>query len=198
MPIAPIADPSSSAVEEASFTPLLDNDQDATLFSISMLKWPRRHGPRGITSSERLNTLRKAIHDIKKMTTPRAALKSQSITGPLFQQYYNVLCFLKLQAFQEKQALLRPNMCLLRSRKTLAKQVADGSQSGQRVWRRILRNEVSWIQFRKIKAISQGQHQKIASMFNDESTWLAVREYISSSGQSKFINSFLFHFEFLS
>lgn len=70
------------------------------------------------------------------------------------------------------------------------KQVADGSRSGQRVWRKILPDEVSCVKSCTIKASKQGQHEKVVSPFDNESTLLAVREYISISGQSKFLNCF--------
>jgi len=80
--------------------------QEATVFSTSMSQWSHHHGQRGMACDERLNILRKAIQDIKKVTFPCVSSKSKAITGPAFQQHYNVHCFLKLQAFQEKQALL--------------------------------------------------------------------------------------------
>jgi len=72
----------------------------------------------------------------------------------------------------------------------MVKQVADGSQSGLRVSRMILQDEVSCVKFGMIKASKHGQHEKVVSLFDDESKLLAVREYISISGQSKFLNSF--------
>jgi len=50
-----------------------------------------------------------------------------------------------------------------------------------------IKDEVTGVQFRKIKRIRQGKHPKVASMLDDESTILAVRQYISTSGQSKFL-----------
>ena len=138
-------------------------------------------------TSERLQILQRAINDIKKITSPRPSSKRIFISGPYLQQHYKVFCFLKVQAYQEKQALLRTGLGLLRSHKALAKQVADGSQSGGRVVRRMMRDEVSWVKYRTIKPIAQGKHKKVASMLDDENTLLAVREYISTSSQSKLI-----------
>jgi len=70
--------------------------QEATLFSTSMSQWLHHYGQRGMTCDKRLNILRKAIQDIKKVTFPHVSSKSKAITGPAFQQHYNVLCFLKL------------------------------------------------------------------------------------------------------
>lgn len=56
--------------------------------------------------------------------------KHTAMSGPSYQQYHDVFCYLKLQATQEKQALFGPEIHLLRSRKTVAKQVGKCSQSG--------------------------------------------------------------------
>ncbi|KAG0126648.1 hypothetical protein HOY82DRAFT_614658 [Tuber indicum] len=125
-----------------------------------------------------------AILDIKKITSPRSMSKLRSLSGPYLQQHYNVLCFLKLQVFQEKQALARPDLHLLRSRKILTRQVVDGSQSGNRVMRRLMRDEVSWVQFRRIEATRRGQYQKVECLLNDEDILLAVLAYIAKSDEN--------------
>lgn len=79
----------------------------------------------------------------------------------------------------------RPGIALLNLRTTLARQLAEGSQSGLRIKWRMMRNEVSWVRYCRITPPMQGQHQKVSCMLNDESVLLAVREYISQAGQSK-------------
>lgn len=79
----------------------------------------------------------------------------------------------------------RPGIALLSLRTTLARQVAEGSRSGLRIKWRMMRDEVSWVRYRRITPRMHGQHQKVSCMLNDESVLLAVREYISQAGQSK-------------
>jgi len=80
---------------------------------------------------------------------------------------------------------------LLRTRKSLVRQVAEGDLLGERIQRRIVSDQVSWVQNPKITKTKQGKHQKVWCMLDDESTQLIVREYISQGGQSKFIFHFL-------
>lgn len=67
---------SNASVTSQSALPIsCNNDEDATLFSATMLHWPRRLGKIGLASSERLQILQKAIYDIKKITSPRPGSK---------------------------------------------------------------------------------------------------------------------------
>jgi len=147
--------------------PVSNEEEKSECFSQCLLQWPVRVGSRYGASSERLAIFQKAMKDIKKVLFPRWSSKMSVLSGPAFQQYYNVFCFLKLQVFQEKQAVLRRGISLLRSRKTLAKQVADGSQSSWRNIRQMMTDEVSWVQYQRIALGKQGQHQKVACMLND-------------------------------
>ncbi|KAG0130835.1 hypothetical protein HOY82DRAFT_608717 [Tuber indicum] len=50
--------------------------------------------------------------------------------------------------------------------------------------RRLMRDEVSWVQFRRIEATRRGQHQKVECLLNDENILLAVWAYIAKSGEN--------------
>ena len=70
----------------------------------------------------------------------------------------------------------------------MAKQVPEGCQSGWRIMRRMMKDEVSWVQYWKIALCKQGQHEKVACMLDEDGVLLAVQEYISTkAGQSKFL-----------
>jgi len=58
--------------------------------------------------------------------------------------------------------------------------------------RRFMRDEVSWVQYRKITNVRQGQHAKITCMLNDEGILLAVREYVLQAAYTKFKSLLVF------
>jgi len=72
----PQNDSTALAAASTPAVPIMSNeDNDPPLFSVSMLHWLRRLGKLGLASSERLHILQKAIHDIKKITSPRPGSK---------------------------------------------------------------------------------------------------------------------------
>ena len=73
------------------------------------------------------------------------------------------------------------------SRKELVLIVAKSAGWGMWVRRRILKQEVDFIQWGKLPAPRQGSHAKVASWLTDEGTMLTMREYMSVSGEGIFI-----------
>ena len=102
-------------------------EDPAGVFSLALQQWPHCEAPVNAPSCIHLEILTKSIQDIKRVLFPRPSSKHLAMSGPSYQQFRHVFCFLKLQAAQEKQALFRPDIVLLCSRKMLAKQVAKGS-----------------------------------------------------------------------
>ncbi|KAG0633878.1 hypothetical protein HOY80DRAFT_1062201 [Tuber brumale] len=139
--------------------------------------WPRRLGKVNTPCSIRLDILNCGIKDIKRTIYPRT--KAKAITGQMLAKYIDVLNFMKVQALQERNWLIRPEFILFKTRKELAKQVTDGEGAGTWTIRQIMRNEVLWIKERVIESCKKGRHIKITCMMEDESTMLAVCEYIS-------------------
>ncbi|KAG0639115.1 hypothetical protein HOY80DRAFT_1045976 [Tuber brumale] len=99
-------------------------------------------------------------------------------------KYIEVLNFMKVQALQECNWRIQSKFILFKTRKQLARQVSDEEGAGQWTWHQILQNEVSWIKNRYIKSPQRGRHSKISSWIEEESTLLAVREYISQAGET--------------
>ena len=60
---------------------------------------------------------------------------------------------------------------------------------GTWVIRRILKQEVEFIQFGKLLVPKQGRHPKVTSWLTDEGTMLAMREYMSLVGEGMLVLS---------
>ena len=144
---------------------------------------PRGLGKMGVPSPVRLRILNEDIQDIKKIIHLHS--KSTKISGTALMKYIQVLNFMKFQALQERNWSITPEFILFKTREQLAKQVAGGEGAGQWTSGEIMKNEVTWIKDRVIKVPQRGQHPKIPSLLEDESTLLAVREYIGIPGEGK-------------
>jgi len=171
--------PGTESIDSPQVVPGVDNEPHQK----ALIYWPRRLGKMGVPSPVRLRILNEGIQDIKKIIHPRS--KSTKISGNALMKYIQVLNFMKVQALQERNWSIRPEFILFKTREQLAKQVADGEGAGQWTSREIMKNEVTWIKDRVIKVPQRGQHPKITSLLEDESTLLAVREYIGMAGEGK-------------
>jgi len=113
-------------------------------------------------------------------------------TGLWFKYHYQVYLFLKFELQNEGEALKGPDLfteCArsLVSHKGLAQKVVDGGGWGQRVRRRIMRDEAPWVKKHVIPKSNQGRQRKVVTLLEDPETILAVRQHILQVGESKFI-----------
>lgn len=171
---------------------------ERTMLAAVKTSWPHRRGGNSVPSVYRLAILEAALQAITKIVKPRS--KKPKVHGLQYAWYFRVYLFLRLQVRQEQKVLKGPDVFTgivpaIESRKVLAKKVADGGAWGNRICRRIMRQEVSWVKQRTIEQPRQGQHQKILFMLEDADTILAVRTYINSVGDSKFSFSSVYNIQ---
>ena len=69
-------------------------------------------------------------------------------------------------------------------RMEIAAMIAATAENGHRVALRIIHLERQWIQSRRVIPHKQGRFPSIKSMLEDESTLVAIREYLSGAGES--------------
>ncbi|KAG0136156.1 hypothetical protein HOY82DRAFT_599720 [Tuber indicum] len=91
-------------------------------------------------------------------------------------RYYHVLEFMRLQRLGLQKPFWK------RPRKELAALVAATAEKGYRVAFRIIHLEWQWIQKNTIIPHKQGRFSSIRSLLQDESTLIAIREYIAGAG----------------
>ncbi|KAG0633316.1 hypothetical protein HOY80DRAFT_1064291 [Tuber brumale] len=150
--------------------------------------WPRRLGKVNTLCSMRLDILNCGIKDMKRTIYPRT--KAKAITGQMLAKYIDILNFMKVQALQERNWLIRPEFIIFKTCKEQAKQVADGEKAGTWTIRQIMRNKVLWIKERVIECCKEGRHIKITCMLGDESTMLALCMGITSHGIAQAITTY--------
>jgi hypothetical protein len=127
----------------------------------------RIHNPS--LDEERGRMIKEAIADLEK----RLKSKRTSLTGQNLLRYNAVLKFLHLQKSRQ----------VGETRIELALMVARCFNRGKFFAEKLITWERAWVSLREIPEGKQGCFQKTQSWFNDESVQLAVREWISRTGE---------------
>lgn len=97
---------------------------------------------------------------------------------------WQLVC-LKEKQNKDARARMGTGMRLV-SRKQCALNVAICFRKSQWGQERILRQEKSWIQNRKITVSQQGKNAKMRCMLEDEGTMIVVQECIAGAGASEY------------
>lgn len=136
-----------------------------SFFKNSPAKPPPTQSPEEIRCQQR----DKALEDLAR----KLGLKSTTLTGQNLVRHQAVLSYLKLQVSRSRDE----------TRKSLASTVARCYGKGGYFANQIIRWEKTWISERRIEEGRQGCHRKIKSWLNDEGVALAVRNWISNTGE---------------
>jgi hypothetical protein len=117
--------------------------------------------------------LKAPIADLEK----KLRSKAPDLTGQNATRHQAVLRFLYCQKTRQKTD----------TRQSMALQVARCFNRGRWFAERLVSWELSWKKDRTIPTGKQGCFQKVKSWLTDEGVELAVREYLSGAGESKWL-----------
>ena len=104
--------------------------------------------------------------------------KRRAPKGQDLQHHLQVLEFLRFQ----RHGLQKPFW--KRTRKAAVSLIAAANGHGNRVRKRIINNEKSWIKGRHISSTHQGKSPMLHRLIDDEGTKLALREYLAGAGEA--------------